>query len=144
MTKCLTCGADAREGCGDPACPYDRSLPAFDGEGRGLAEQEKADADAEFAANTAREIVARWMMEHGYATGHGDSLCDLLHQLHLQHRERGIVRYAMVAALKEATNALAMMTAPDAIRATSVQHAWAQAVAAEATARAALAKAGVQ
>jgi hypothetical protein len=29
----------------------------------------------------AREAVARWMIENGYATGHGDTLDDLLREL---------------------------------------------------------------
>ena len=29
----------------------------------------------------AREAVAAWMIEHGYATGHGDTLDDLLKEL---------------------------------------------------------------
>ncbi|WP_156465598.1 hypothetical protein [Methylobacterium sp. Leaf106] len=47
----------------------------------------------------------------------------------------------LVSALKEARGALALTTTPEAIQSSSVQHAWAQAVAAEARARAALAKA---
>lgn len=50
----------------------------------------------------------------------------------------------LVSALKEARGALALMTSPDAIQSSSVQHAWAQAVAAEARARSALAKAEVR
>jgi hypothetical protein len=44
-------------------------------------------------------------------------------------------------ALSLCQHALAMLTAPDAIRSTTVHHAWAQAVMAETRARAALAKA---
>lgn len=32
----------------------------------------------------AREVVARWMMERGYATGHGDTIEDLLGELEAQ------------------------------------------------------------
>lgn len=35
----------------------------------------------------AREFVARWMMERGYATGHGDTLADLLVELEGQAAE---------------------------------------------------------
>ena len=45
----------------------------------------------------------------------------------------------LTEACRAAQGALAMMTEPDAIKSTSVQHAWAQAVAAEADCRAALA-----
>ena len=36
---------------------------------------------------SATEQVARWMIAHGYATGHGDSLGDLLHHLRWQVRD---------------------------------------------------------
>ena len=35
-----------------------------------------------------RNQVAEWMMAKGYATGHGDSVEDLLTELELQIRER--------------------------------------------------------
>ena len=35
-----------------------------------------------------REVVARWMMENGYATGHGDTVGDMLKELDWQVRER--------------------------------------------------------
>lgn len=38
----------------------------------------------------ALEEVARWMIGHGYATGHGDSLGDLLAELEWQAMERGV------------------------------------------------------
>lgn len=38
----------------------------------------------------AREEVARWMIGRGYATGHGDSLGDLLAELEWQAAERGV------------------------------------------------------
>ena len=31
-----------------------------------------------------KEILARWMMQHGYATGHGDTIEDLLVELDIQ------------------------------------------------------------
>lgn len=34
-----------------------------------------------------RERVARWMIQHGYSTGHGDSIEDLLEELEWQIRE---------------------------------------------------------
>ena len=37
-------------------------------------------------ATEGREAVARWMIEHGYATGHGDTLDDLLTELAPQER----------------------------------------------------------
>lgn len=47
----------------------------------------------------------------------------------------------LIAALRQCQSALAMMVAPDAIKQTTVVNAWAAAFAAEAAARAALAKA---
>jgi hypothetical protein len=35
-----------------------------------------------------RDKVARWMMERGYATGHGDTVEDMLDELDWQVRER--------------------------------------------------------
>lgn len=35
-----------------------------------------------------RERVAKWMMEQGYATGHGDTIEELLKELELQVAER--------------------------------------------------------
>jgi hypothetical protein len=34
-----------------------------------------------------REIVAAWMIKHGFATGHGDTLTDLLEELSWQVAE---------------------------------------------------------
>jgi hypothetical protein len=31
-----------------------------------------------------KEILAQWMMQHGYATGHGDTMEDLLAELDIQ------------------------------------------------------------
>lgn len=47
----------------------------------------------------------------------------------------------LLGALQECQTVLAMLTEPEAIRSTTVYHAWGQAVAAEAKARAALSKA---
>ena len=38
-------------------------------------------------AHADRELVAQWMMDHSYATGHGDTIADLLAELHWQHEE---------------------------------------------------------
>lgn len=38
-----------------------------------------------------REVVARWMMTHGYATGHGDTLINLLGELETQASERAAI-----------------------------------------------------
>jgi hypothetical protein len=35
-----------------------------------------------------REKVAKWMVKHGYATGHGDTIEDLLAQLDWQIKEK--------------------------------------------------------
>ena len=37
----------------------------------------------------AMKLVVHWMMNRGYATGHGDSLTDLLNELDWQAQERG-------------------------------------------------------
>jgi hypothetical protein len=42
---------------------------------------------AALVAAAEREKVARWMMERGYATGHGDTTEDLLTELEWQVRE---------------------------------------------------------
>lgn len=57
-------------------------------------------ADAE-----ARESVARWMIAHSFATGHGDTLADLLDELSWQVREqldRMLAAEARVKVLEEA------------------------------------------
>jgi len=35
-----------------------------------------------------REVVANWIMDRGFATGHGDSIVDLLDQLEWQIEEK--------------------------------------------------------
>src|SRR4051812_45891283 len=47
------------------------------------------------ASEGGREPVALWMMGHGYATGHGDALSDLLTELELQAVERGKKQVAL-------------------------------------------------
>ena len=44
---------------------------------------------AELVAAAEREKVAQWMMQRGYATGHGDTTEDLLAELDWQIKERG-------------------------------------------------------
>ena len=43
---------------------------------------------ASLVAAAEREKVARWMMERGYATGHGDTIEELLQELDWQIREQ--------------------------------------------------------
>ena len=43
---------------------------------------------AALVAATEREKVAAWMIRSGYATGHGDTIEDLLHELDWQIREQ--------------------------------------------------------
>ena len=50
-----------------------------------------------------REKVVRWMMQHGYATGHGDSIEELLFELKWQINERISI---LAAAEREACAAL--------------------------------------
>lgn len=35
-------------------------------------------------------VIAKWMIERGYATGHGDNIEDMLAELEWQAKERGI------------------------------------------------------
>ncbi len=44
-----------------------------------------------------RETVAEWMIERGYATGHGDTVEDLLKELEWQIREREREACALIA-----------------------------------------------
>ena len=43
---------------------------------------------AKLAAEKEREVVANWIMDKGFATGHGDSIVDLLDQLQWQIEEK--------------------------------------------------------
>ena len=45
-------------------------------------------AFAELVAAKEREVVANWIMDKGFATGHGDSIVDLLDQLQWQIEEK--------------------------------------------------------
>ena len=40
------------------------------------------------AVKAEREVVANWIMDRGFATGHGDSIVDLLDQLEWQIAEQ--------------------------------------------------------
>jgi len=42
---------------------------------------------AKLVAEKEREVVANWIMDRGFATGHGDSIVDLLDQLEWQIAE---------------------------------------------------------
>jgi hypothetical protein len=42
----------------------------------------------EEAVKAEREVVANWIMDRGFATGHGDSIVDLLDQLEWQIKEK--------------------------------------------------------
>ena len=53
--------------------PYNKDTPAF-----------WAWEGWQAAIKAEREKVAQWMMQHGYATGHGDTLEDLLTELDWQ------------------------------------------------------------
>ena len=45
-------------------------------------------SDVKAAIRAEREKVAQWMISHGFATGHGDTMEDLLHELAWQICER--------------------------------------------------------
>ena len=57
---------------------------AYEAARKATAELRAALAESEPSAT---EQVARWMIAHGYATGHGDSIGDLLHHLRWQVRD---------------------------------------------------------
>ena len=46
---------------------------------------------AALVAAAERETVASWMMQKGYATGHGDTVKDLLTELEWQAQERAVI-----------------------------------------------------
>ena len=46
------------------------------------------EAFAKLVAEKEREVVANWIMDKGFATGHGDSIVDLLDQLEWQIAEQ--------------------------------------------------------
>jgi hypothetical protein len=45
-------------------------------------------AGVEFVRRRALALICEWMIKNGYATGHGDSVEDLLHQLDWQLQEQ--------------------------------------------------------
>lgn len=49
-----------------------------------------------------KEILSRWMIENGYATGHGDTLGDLVAELAWQHTARIADLKARIAKLEAA------------------------------------------
>ena len=49
---------------------------------------DKLERFATLVASAEREKVAAWMMQCGYATGHGDTIEDLLKELDWQAKER--------------------------------------------------------
>lgn len=49
--------------------------------------------DAQLRANEGRERIARWMGERGYATGHGDTIEDLLVELEGHAKARAIAQH---------------------------------------------------
>ena len=49
---------------------------------------DKYEAFAKLVAEKEREVVANWIMDKGFATGHGDSIVDLLDQLEWQIAEK--------------------------------------------------------
>ena len=51
-------------------------------------EDDQLESFAAIVAAAEREKVAAWMMERGYATGHGDSTQDLLTELDWQIRDQ--------------------------------------------------------
>jgi len=48
----------------------------------------RIEALAKLVAEKEREVVANWIMDRGFATGHGDSIVDLLDQLEWQIAEK--------------------------------------------------------
>jgi hypothetical protein len=82
--------------------PYGRDTPAF-----WAWEGWQAGVEAE------REKVAQWMMQHGYATGHGDTTEDLLAELDWQIVD-GWNR-AMINGVKTEREACAGISEADAV-----------------------------
>ena len=64
-----------------------------------------------------RETVAQWMIERGYATGHGDTVEDLLKELEWQIREREREACAKVCDERERANLYGFKECAAAIRA---------------------------
>jgi len=64
---------------------------------------EELERFAELVAAAEREKVARWIMERGYATGHGDTIEELLREIDWQAAEREREMCASVAEPYEPT-----------------------------------------
>jgi hypothetical protein len=69
------------------------------------------------AIETEREKVAQWMMTKGYATGHGDSIEDLMKELEWQIRESEREACAKVCEDRERANLYGVKECAAAIRA---------------------------
>jgi hypothetical protein len=65
--------------------------------------QEQLERFAALVAAAEREKVAKWMIERGYATGHGDTIEDLLKELEWQVMEREQEACALIAESYEPT-----------------------------------------
>ena len=78
---------------------------------------------AALVAAAEREKVAQWMMSQGYATGHGDTIKDLLKELEWQikEREREACAKAVEAKAHMFTTLAAAKSLAAAIRARSEQ-----------------------
>ena len=66
---------------------------------------------------TDKEKVAQWMIERGFATGHGDSIEDLLKELEWQVKEREREACAKVCDEREKPNLYSVRECAAAIRA---------------------------
>ena len=76
---------------------------------------------ANLIAAAEREKVARWMMERGYATGHGDTIEELLREIDWQAAEREREMCASVAESYEPTCDTCPSGVANAIRARNKQ-----------------------
>jgi len=76
---------------------------------------------ANLVAAAEREKVARWMMERGYATGHGDTIEELLREIDWQAAEREREMCASVAESYEPTCDTCPSGVANAIRARNKQ-----------------------
>ena len=80
----------AREARGYPAAPTDGSLWLFS--------ESHLERFANLVAAQEREKVAAWMIQRGYATGHGDTMVELLKELEWQIAERIAAERESIAA----------------------------------------------
>ena len=74
---------------------------------------------AELVAAAERKKAAQWMMQEGYATGHGDSIEDLLKELEWQVQERE--REACAKMVEDMIRYIDGYECVDAIRARATQ-----------------------